>query len=69
MNMSTLPEPIGVREPIQKVIVVDFKIPFWSLVGLIIKVSLAAIPAVIVLTIIYAVVGSFLIGLLGGHRY
>jgi hypothetical protein len=64
--MSSLPGPTMVREPLQNVIVVDFNIPFWSLVGLMIKVSLAAIPAMIVLTIIYAIVGSFLIGMLGG---
>lgn|GEM_PF-6930137 len=65
-NVTNLPGLTAVREPLQNVIVVDVNTTFWSLVGLMIKVSLAAIPAVIVLTIIYAIVGSFLIGLLGG---
>lgn len=50
----------------QPVVVVDVKIKFWSLVVLMIKVAFAAIPA----TIIVAMIWAFLAGLLSGlfHR-
>lgn len=44
------------------VVVTDVKIPFWSLVFLIVKISIAAIPAYIILFVI----GVFLFGILGG---
>lgn len=50
----------------QPVVVVDVKIKFWSLVVLMIKVAFAAIPA----TIIVAMIWAFFVGLLSGlfHR-
>jgi len=45
-----------------EVVVVDIKIPFWSMVVLLVKWAFAAIPAVI---IVFAVVGA-LSALLGG---
>lgn len=50
----------------QPVVVVDVKIKFWSLVVLMIKVAFAAIPA----TIIVAMIWAFIVGLLSGlfHR-
>jgi hypothetical protein len=50
----------------QPVVVVDVKIKFWSLVVLMIKVAFAAIPA----TIIVAMIWAFFAGLLSGlfHR-
>lgn len=52
------------------IIVVDVKIKFWSLVVLMIKVAFAAIPAILVTTIITATIWGFVAGLLGGllHR-
>ena len=52
------------------VIVVDVKIKFWSLVVLMIKVAFAAIPAILVTTLITAAIWGFVAGLLGGlfHR-
>ena len=46
----------------REVVVTDVKMPFWSMVVLMIKWSLAAIPAIIILAIIWAIV----IGVFGG---
>ncbi len=46
----------------REVVVVDIKIPFWSMVVLLVKWAFAAIPAVI---IVFALVGA-LSALLGG---
>ncbi|MFC4309991.1 hypothetical protein ACFPN2_12950 [Steroidobacter flavus] len=43
----------------QEVVVVDVRIPFWSLVWLMVKVALAAIPAFIILYVL----GFLLLGL------
>lgn len=45
--------------------VIDIKMPFWSMVGFMVKASLASIPAVIILTIIAFVAASALGGLGG----
>ncbi|MHC1726404.1 MAG: hypothetical protein AB9866_10405 [Syntrophobacteraceae bacterium] len=49
-----------------EVVVVDVKMPFWSMVVFMVKWAVASIPALIILTVIFSVV----IGLLGGlaHR-
>jgi hypothetical protein len=39
-------------EPANQVTVVDFRIPFWRLVGVLLKVALAAIPASVLFVII-----------------
>ena|GEM_PF-1802235 len=45
----------------REVVVVGVKIPFWSLVGFLIKLALASIPATIIVTlIVWMVVGLFL---------
>jgi hypothetical protein len=44
-----------------EVVVVDIKIPFWSIVVFMVKAAIAAIPAVIILTL----VGSLVMTLLG----
>jgi hypothetical protein len=46
--------------------VVDFDVPFGSMVVLIIKWTLAAVPALLILAVIGAVVFAVLGGLLGG---
>jgi hypothetical protein len=44
------------------VVVVDVKIPFWSMVTLLVKWALASIPAIIILFVI----GALLSALFGG---
>ncbi len=46
-----------------KVVVTNIKIPFWSIIVLMIKWSIAAIPAMIILTVIYFLLAG-LFGLL-----
>jgi hypothetical protein len=40
----------------QPVSIINFNMPFWALVGLMIKVSLASIPAMLIMGILGAVV-------------
>ncbi len=47
----------------QDVVVRRIELPFWHVVGLLIKLSLAAIPATIILAIVYVVV---VVGIIGG---
>jgi len=56
-----MPEPDG-RIP-AKVSVVDFDMPFWSIVILLVKWSIAAIPALIILGIIASVLFAVLAGI------
>jgi len=44
-----------------EVIITDINIPFWSIVRLIIKISIAAIPAGIVLAVIYGLIFMFIV--------
>ena len=44
-----------------EVTVVDIKMPFWSIVVFMVKASIAAIPAIIILTL----VGSLVMSILG----
>ena len=41
-----------------EVVVVDIKIPFWSMVVLMVKWTLAAIPAIVILFAIAAVISA-----------
>ena len=45
-----------------EVVVVDIKIPFWSMVTLLVKWALASIPAIIILFVI----GTILSAIFGG---
>ncbi|HBO9381101.1 TPA: hypothetical protein NID63_006533 [Pseudomonas aeruginosa] len=49
------------------VVVIDFKMGFWSMVFFMVKASIAAIPAIIIVSFIvaglFAVFGGFLAGL------
>lgn len=47
----------------KEVIVTDIKMPFWSMVFFMVKWSIAAIPAIIILVVIGAMVVSALGGL------
>jgi hypothetical protein len=55
----------------REVVVTDIKIPFWSIVVLMVKWAIAAIPAVIILMILTALVSVALgmIPALGWHHY
>lgn len=61
--MNDTPPPLPAPKPVQhQVIVTDFDMPFGSMVGFMIKWSIAAIPALIVL----GVLGVMIVLLLGG---
>ena len=45
-----------------EVTVVDIKMPFWSMVVFMVKSAIAAIPAIIILVVL----GAMLVGLLNG---
>ncbi|EJW13673.1 hypothetical protein A33M_0003 [Rhodovulum sp. PH10] len=54
-------------ETSQKIVVVDLRIPFFRLVLFLVKLSLAAIPAAIILGLIGFAVSAILATLFGGH--
>jgi hypothetical protein len=43
-----------------RVSIADIDIPFWRMVAIIIKWAFASIPAIIIISIIFAVVGALL---------
>ncbi len=43
-----------------KVVLIDVKIPFWSMVTLMVQWAIAAIPAAIILILVYMIVFAFL---------
>ena len=51
-------------EDAKKVIVVDLEMPFLSIVVLMVKLALASIPAIIILTTIFSFVSSMMGGLM-----
>jgi hypothetical protein len=56
-------------DSVQLVRVVDIDIKFWSMVGLFVKASIAAIPAFIILCalgLLFAVTSAFWLGFLNG---
>lgn len=50
-----------------EMVVVDIKIPFWSMVVLMVKWALAAIPAIIILFVIGAILSALFGGLVHWH--
>lgn len=52
-------------EEAKKVIVVDLQMPFLSIVVLMVKLALASIPAIIILTCIFSLVS----GMMGGFLW
>jgi hypothetical protein len=55
---------------INKVSIVDIKMPFWSMVVFMVKAALASIPAFIILTIIFAALSAIFGGMFHGmERY
>lgn len=53
-------------EDSRQIVVTDIKIPFLSMVVLLVKWALAAIPAVLILTVLAALASAALGALLGG---
>jgi len=51
----------------REVVVTDIKIPFWSMVVLLVKWAVAAIPAVIILFFLAALVSAALGMVFGDH--
>ena len=47
-----------------RVSIADVEIPFWRMVAIIIKWTLAAIPAIIILSVIFAIIGAVFGGIL-----
>ncbi len=43
---------------VQQVVVTDINMPFWSLVVLMVKLAVAAIPAMVILGVVAGVVSS-----------
>jgi hypothetical protein len=57
---------MSVQPPVapHRVAIADMDIPFWRMVAIMIKWSLAAIPAVIVISIIFSIIGAVFGGVL-----
>jgi hypothetical protein len=57
---------MSVQPPVapHRVAIADMDIPFWRMVAIMIKWSLAAIPAVIVISIIFSIIGAIFGGIL-----
>jgi hypothetical protein len=51
----------------QRIVIVDLRIPFFRLVFFLVKVTLAAIPAAIILAVFSTLVGMLIAALFGGH--
>ncbi|NVO17451.1 MAG: hypothetical protein HXX10_25775 [Rhodoplanes sp.] len=51
----------------QKIVVVDLRIPFFRLVFFLVKLSLAAIPAALILAAVGFVLAAILAALFGGQ--
>jgi hypothetical protein len=47
------------------VTVIDIRIPFWRLVAFFVKAAIAAIPAAIIVTVIYFLLAAVLLALVG----
>jgi hypothetical protein len=45
-----------------RVAIADIQIPFWRMVAIIIKWAIAAIPAAIILSIIFGIIGALIGG-------
>ena len=53
----------------REVVVTDVRIPLWSMVMLMVKWAIAAIPALIILLVIGAVVSVVFAAIFGGGMY
>jgi len=55
----------------KRVIVVDIKMPFWSMVIFMVKWAVASVPALVILAILFLLVIGLTSGMFGGfgHRF
>ena len=55
---------MSVQPPVapHRIAIVDIQIPFWRMVAIIIKWAFASIPAVIIISIIFAILGAVPLG-------
>ena len=58
-------EALGRAEAPVQVVVTDVRMPFGSMVLFLVKWSLAAIPAILILVVTVVLVGAFVRGLVG----
>jgi hypothetical protein len=56
-------DPASFQPSDQRVILIGIDMPFWSMVGLILKISLAAIPAMLILSLIWVIVVGTVAGI------
>ena len=63
MSESTVTVQTPPADIADRVIISDINIPFWSIVSLMIKISIAAIPAGIAISFIWMMIASFFVGL------
>lgn len=49
-----------------RVTVVDIQMPFWSMVAFMVKAAIASIPAIIILSILFAIVMTIFTAMFGG---
>lgn len=64
MNSAAETHPSSVVKIVQPVLVTDIHMPFTSMVGFMVKWAIAAIPAIIILLFIFAVISAVLGGFL-----
>lgn len=50
----------------REMIVVDIRMPFWSMVAFMVKWAIAAIPAIIILLVFYVLLSALLRGMAVG---
>jgi hypothetical protein len=48
-----------------RIAIADIQIPFWRMVAIMIKWTLASIPAVIIISVIFAILSAVLFALVG----
>jgi hypothetical protein len=65
-NTSTLPQAFSASSGVSEVVVADIDMPFGSMVKFMVKLSLASIPAFIILVVIFSVIFAIFGGVLAG---
>lgn len=53
----------------QEVVVVDIKMPFWSMVGFMVKWAIASIPAIVILVVLFSMSVALFGGFFAGHTF
>ncbi len=62
------PKALPPPQPPQSTIITDIRIPFGRWVGIMVKMSLAAVPAAIIVAVIWAFIVALLPGFIAGLR-